>query len=291
MNKPQRGLISVALASALAILACSPLSAVAPRPTATHIVESVAQTSTPASASAATPTTASAGEATPTAASAGEATATTAASADPPTGPAATEAATATTAASGDTPTGPAPTEAATEAVSPTYDSLSAQLTMVPLFTAAAATATAATGSLRQWATAAQASSQYGDTSWSAQHATGAPDAPTDCGDETLAWASASNSGQDNLTLAYTTPVVPVAVNIYEQDAPGSIVKVEVDEADGTPHIIFTGVPLVSKTCPRLTSIGITGVTAHVSRVKLYVDQSVIHNWDEIDAVELVGNP
>jgi hypothetical protein len=179
----------------------------------------------------------------------------------------------------------------AAETPTATYDAISAQLTVPPLLTANAATATAATGSLRQWAAAAQASSQYGDTNYAATHATGAPDGPTDCSDNGAAWASAGNASQDNIQLVYTTTVVPVAINIYENNKPGAIVKVEVDEANGTAHTVYSGQSLVSQQCPRIFTVGITSVQAHVNRVKIYLDQSVTASWDEIDAVELVGNP
>jgi len=265
MNHPQRSLVSVIVSLALALLACSPLGGAA----------STAKTATPA----APPTSNRAGTTATPAANA--ATATVAA------GGAATEAASATAPAGG----AATDTEAASDTATPTYDAISAQLTVPPLLTANAATATAATGSLRQWALAAQASSQYGDVDWAATQATGAPNSPAACGDNTTAWASAGNSGQDNLELVYTTTVVPVAINIYEGNGPGSIVKVDVEEANGTAHTVYTGQPLVTADCPRIFSIGITSVTAKVNRIKIYVDQSVVKTWDEIDAVELVGNP
>jgi hypothetical protein len=162
---------------------------------------------------------------------------------------------------------------------------------MPPLLTADAATAVASKGALRQWAVAAQASSQYGELDWAATQATGAPNSSADCGDNKTAWASAGNAGLDNLEVVYATAVVPVAVNIYETNGPGSIVKVDVLEANGAAHTVFTGRPLPTQQCPRTLSIGITGMTSHVIRVNIYVDQSVVKTWDEIDAVELVGNP
>jgi hypothetical protein len=188
------------------------------------------------------------------------------------------------------TPT-PATGSAATGVASPTYDTVAAQSTVPPLLTANAATAVAATGALRQWASAAKASSQYGDLDWAAAQATGAPNSSPNCSDQTTAWASGSSDAVDNLELTYTTTVVPVSVNIYENDAPGSIVKVDVEEANGAVHTVYTGLPLLTSQCPRIFSIGISGISSHVNRVKIYLDQSVIGNWDEIDAVELVGNP
>ena len=179
----------------------------------------------------------------------------------------------------------------ATGVPSATYDSAAAQLTVPPLLTANAATAAAATGALRQWAAAASASSQYGDPDWSASQATGAPNSTPNCSDQTTAWASSDSSGVDYLELTYTTTVVPVSVNIYENNAPGSIVKVDLEEASGVTHTVYSGPPLVTTQCPRIFSVAVSGVIAHVNRVKIYFDQSVIKNWDEIDAVELVGNP
>ena len=255
MHINQRSLFTVVVAFAIALLACSPLGGGAATKTPpTPAVSPVPQ----GVVSTATPET---GAATPTTATGSE-----------------------TTAAA--TPTGEA-----TEVPTPTYDSVPAQLTMPPLLTATAATAAAANGSLRQWAAAAQASSQYGDLDWAATQATGAPNSSADCGDNKTAWASANNDGHDNLEVVYTTAVVPVAINIYETNAPGSIVKVDVLEANGAAHTVFTGLPLPTQQCPRTLSIGITGVTSHVTRVNIYVDQSVVKAWDEIDAVELVGNP
>ena len=41
---------------------------------------------------------------------------------------------------------------------------------------------------IRQWASSATAGSEYSNTDWSANQATGAPDTP-DCGDQETAWA------------------------------------------------------------------------------------------------------
>jgi hypothetical protein len=166
-------------------------------------------------------------------------------------------------------------------------------LTVPPLLTANAATATAATGAVREWAAAATASSQYGDQGYAATQATGAPNSTPDCSDQNTAWASNDRNGVDWLELTYTATVVPVSVNIYENNAPGAIVRVDVEEASGVTHTVYSALPLIApqSQCPRIFSVGITGVTAHVNRVKVYFDQSAINNWDEIDAVELVGNP
>jgi hypothetical protein len=259
MNPARRNICVVAVAVAMATLACSPLGGgVAPQKT--QIPSAPAVTGAPTSAPQAT--TGSAATAT---VAAGEATATEGGAS--------------------------AATSEATQAPTSTYDTVAAQLTVPPLLTADAATAVAASGSLRQWAAAAKASSQYGDPDWAASQATNAPDSPLNCGDQKTAWASDQNTGVETLDLTYTTTVVPVAVNIYETNATGSIVKVDVEKANGTAHTVYAGLPLPTTDCPRTVSIGISGMTAHVNRVVITIDQSLIQNWDEIDAVELVGNP
>lgn|SRR5574341_90235 len=172
-----------------------------------------------------------------------------------------------------------------------TYDAIAAQLTVPPLLTSNAAAAAAATGSLRQWAIAAQASSQYDMVNYAATQATNAPDFYPSCGDSYFAWASAGSNTVEHLELVYQTPVVPVAIFIYETNAPGSITQVEVIDEAGATQVVYSGVPLVSPECPRIFSVGITGLTVRVNRVIVRVDQAVTSQWNEIDAVELVGNP
>lgn len=41
--------------------------------------------------------------------------------------------------------------------------------------------------------------------------------------------------------------------------------------------------------CPRVLSLLVTGIDALVTGVRLHVDQRQHGNWNEIDAVELVG--
>lgn len=147
----------------------------------------------------------------------------------------------------------------------------------------------AAGETVRQWAVGASATSQYGDDSWSAMQATGAPD--TDgCGDISSAWASQSGTGIDTLTLDYATPVDPTEINIHQTYNPGSIVKVSV-VGNGQEVTVYDAIPARSETCPEVLTIAIDDAPAAVTQVKIMVDQSVIGSWNEIDAVELVGTP
>jgi hypothetical protein len=146
-----------------------------------------------------------------------------------------------------------------------------------------------ATDFLLQWASGATASSQYYDTgSWAAAQATGAPNV-TSCNDEWRAWASLSPNGEEWLELTYDHPVRPTEIRIYEVYAPGSIVKVEVKEPDGSYRQVYNATPQPFGSCLRTLVIPISGVTDFITTVRISLDQRQIADWNEIDAVRLTG--
>ena len=146
-------------------------------------------------------------------------------------------------------------------------------------------------GELRQWAAFASASSEYGSDSWAAYQATGAPNTYPQCGDIQTAWASASSSGVDTLTLDYATPVVPTRLEIYQTLNPGAISKIELVDVNGNSHVIYGATPTVMDVCPFVLAITIDTVDVPVKRVIIHIDQSETGVWCEIDAVELIGTP
>ena len=141
---------------------------------------------------------------------------------------------------------------------------------------------------LRQWGASATASSQYGDKDWAATQATGAPDTKA-CADKTSAWASSSATGVDWLEVTYDSPVTPTQINIHETYNPGSIVKVEVRDTNGSYHPVYTSSPSVVSECPRTLAVDVKNITTPVNAVRISLDQTTSPSWDEIDAVELVG--
>lgn len=158
-------------------------------------------------------------------------------------------------------------------------------------------TLTAAVGAIplpgteyRQWASGATASSEYEADSWSAVQATGAPNT-AQCGDIPTAWASGSSGEVATLTLTYSIPVVPSSIEIHHTYAPGSISKVEVVDEAGVSTVIYQAQPAAIDQCPYVQVVPVTGVTAKVTTIIITVDQSIIADWDEIDAVELIGIP
>jgi hypothetical protein len=144
---------------------------------------------------------------------------------------------------------------------------------------------------VRQWATSATASSEYGNPSWAASQATGAPDTIIEeCADLPTAWASQGSDTVEWLELYYDTPVYPTEVNIIQTHSPDQVVMVELIDTEGTYHEVYTGEPEnLWEKCPYTLSILVWADYQAVG-VKITIDQSVIEpTWNEIDAVELVG--
>ena len=144
---------------------------------------------------------------------------------------------------------------------------------------------------IRQWATSATASSEYGNPDWSASQATGAPDTIIEeCADLPTAWASQGSDTVEWLELYYDTPVYPTEVNIIQTHSPDQVVMVELIDTEGTYHEVYTGEPEnLWEECPYTLSI-LVWADYQAAGVKITIDQSVIDpTWNEIDAVELVG--
>lgn len=142
---------------------------------------------------------------------------------------------------------------------------------------------------LRQWAVSAIASSEYTDSGWNASQATGAPNV-TECADDSKAWASEGYDTVEWLQVSYETAVTPVQVNIYETFNPGQIVKVELLDVNNNYHVIYTADTQV-KTCPSVLTIDVASADYQAIAVRITIDQTHVLNWNEIDAVELVGYP
>jgi len=142
---------------------------------------------------------------------------------------------------------------------------------------------------IRQWASSAYASSEYGNPDWSAGQATGAPDT-LECGDTSTAWASYDNFTVEWIEVRFETPVVPTEINIYESHTPTQVSRVEVVDMQGIYHEVFTAEPKMAPDCPYILSAPVTGADYEAVGVKITIDQSQLGlPWDEIDAVELVG--
>ena len=137
-----------------------------------------------------------------------------------------------------------------------------------------------------QWARSAAASSQYTPGDWSASAATGVPNV-NGCSDDVRAWASVEANGVDWLELTYEKPVIPTEINVYENYGVSSIVKVEIVDLVGASHTVFVA-EARRESCPRVLRIPVT-FSSPVVGVRISLDQRVINDWNEIDAVFLIG--
>ena len=130
---------------------------------------------------------------------------------------------------------------------------------------------------------------------WSPQQAAGEPDTPT-MGDQVTAWASASSdAGTEWLVLHYAKPVVPRELHVYESCGPGALFKVTVLDDAGNEVPAWEGTdPSAGGGGARSPGgVAISKVPLSVriatARVKIYLASDKVPNWNEIDAVALIG--
>ncbi len=127
------------------------------------------------------------------------------------------------------------------------------------------------------------------DRAWSALQATGAPDTPID-GDHGTAWASKGpDMGHVTLELAYDRAVRVDAVRIHETLAPGAVAKVEAMGVDGRWDTLWEGTSLV-RPSPSWFEPPVAATAYATSRLRITLDTDRVAGWNEIDAVELVGD-
>ena len=144
---------------------------------------------------------------------------------------------------------------------------------------------------MRQWASSARARTAYGRDSWSPQQAAGAPNTTT-YGDNGTAWAPAKQDGPaDWLDLRYDQAVLPSAVNVYESDGSGFVTKVEAyHTAAATWVTLWEGTDPTPSGALGTFSPPLAPSDVAVDRIRVTIDPRV-PDWNEIDAVELVGVP
>lgn len=145
-------------------------------------------------------------------------------------------------------------------------------------------------GRLRQWASDATASSEYSTPSWSARQATGKPNT-MEAGDCQTAWASKlPDGGIEWLELTYETSVHPAQVRVRETYNPGAVTKIEAKDDKGQWHKLWEGKDGTSE-CPGWLSVSVTPPAWTCRVIKITLDTASVQGWNEIDAVELVGEP
>ncbi len=146
--------------------------------------------------------------------------------------------------------------------------------------------------SIRQWANAAEATSEYAVPEWAAEQATGSPDTQR-CGDYQTAWASAASDTEDKLTLKFPVAVHVTAINILQSFNPDQVVEVELVGPYERASVVFQQDPKqVDQPCPYTLSIPVERTEGRFDSIRITLDQSDLGlGRTQIDAVELVGEP
>jgi len=142
-----------------------------------------------------------------------------------------------------------------------------------------------------QWAIGATASSAYQDAKesapFSANQTTGVPNVEK-LGDDGSAWASKTEDGGiEWLDLKYPRAVHATEVRIRESNAPGAVIRVELVDETGTPHLAWGGND--PTTGLNYLIVKFPKTEFKTDRVKVTLATNVVPGWNEIDAVQLVG--
>ena len=134
-------------------------------------------------------------------------------------------------------------------------------------------------------------STQYSETSWSAQQALGAPNVYPQHGDIAQAWASKTADDHDEwIELAYETPRSVSPVEIYETFNPGAINTVELITTSG--RRIELRAPSLKETDKMIaankSTIQTPCTSEPIAAVRINISSTNVSGWNEIDAVGLV---
>jgi|GEM_PF-1658046 len=151
---------------------------------------------------------------------------------------------------------------------------------------------------LGQWAVTAEASSSFGDETnkekspYTAAQMTGKPDVENPI-DDGRAWAEKDpDKGIEWVKLTYDKAVNASEVRIRQNSGPGAIIKVELVDTDGKSHIVWEGQDKTQYNPDKIQYfIAKFEKTAYKTKVvKITLACNAIPGWNEIDAVQLVGD-
>lgn len=140
-------------------------------------------------------------------------------------------------------------------------------------------------GRLHQWAAFATASTQYAEQDWSAGQIVGPPNTAA-FGDARTAWASkAPDGGAEWLKVEVRLAVRISRIRIHETFNPGAVTKIEALGEDDKPFVLWEGRD------PRREwfEVPLTGQKKLIRKIRITLDTTRVAGWNEIDAVELVG--
>jgi len=145
-----------------------------------------------------------------------------------------------------------------------------------------------------QWAIDADASSTYASdnvSGWSPVKMTGKPDVEN-YGDNGNAWASKeADKGIEWVKLTYKKPVNATEIRIRQTYGPGAIIKIELIDEKGKSNTVWEGVDKTKYEPNKIKYFNVSfEKTAYKTKtVKITLATNSVSGWNEIDAVQLVG--
>lgn len=133
-------------------------------------------------------------------------------------------------------------------------------------------------------------STQYNNTSWSAAQALGEPNRPT-YGDIAGAWAPLSRGGTlEWLSIGFDSAVYATGAVIREVSGNGFVYQVDAIDTLGNLHKVWSGADTSLANTPYNFAVNWSETSFTVKGLKVYIDTSRHSDWEEIDAIQLVGN-
>ena len=147
-----------------------------------------------------------------------------------------------------------------------------------------------------QWASDAEASSAYGSASgknqsWSPEQMIGEPDVNA-YGDNGKGWATKdSDKGIEWVKLTFPKAVYAEEIRIRQNFNPGAVIKIELIDEKGKSHVVWNG---TDKTKYKDKSIQyfiakFEKTDYKTKTVKITLSTNLVKGWNEIDAVQLIG--
>jgi hypothetical protein len=127
------------------------------------------------------------------------------------------------------------------------------------------------------------------DRAWSAKQMVGEPDTPID-GDLGTAWASkGEDMGEVWVELDYERAVRADAVRVVETHNPGAVAKVLGKAPDGTWDVLWEGTERPGA-APWVSELALGARSYATATIRIVLDTNRVPGWNEVDAVELVGD-
>lgn len=145
-----------------------------------------------------------------------------------------------------------------------------------------------------QWAISAKASSTYAsktgeNASWAPEQMIGEPNVKA-YGDNGFAWASKDQDKQREwVKLIFEKEVNAIEVRIKQTYNPGAITKIELIDTDKNSHVVYENTAEKRDASMQYLVASFEKTAYKTKTIKITIDSPSVSGWNEIDAVQLVG--